>query len=383
MQKICFVTTTSFIARPFLLGHIRALSRHYRVHLLMNTRDAYSQALGDFPAELSHLPLGRGWSLGSALLSLVVLLRAFLRERYSVVQSLAPLSGLIAMLAAWLTRRPVRIHVFTGQPWIIRRGPVRGLLKCSDRVIALLATHILTDSASQKNMLIDEGVVRPDKIRVLGAGSVCGVDVTRFAPSAAARRNVRSELEIAETAVVFLFVGRLNQEKGLLELAPAFAQIAADYPQAALLIVGPDEGGVLAAMRARCGEHAARLRHVGYTQQPERYMAAADVLCLPSHREGFGNVVIEGAACGLPALASRIIGITDAVVEGETGVLHTVGDVADIARGLRRYLEQPAERLRMGHAARLRAGREFAAERIEAALVAYYAELLSPAAAEA
>ena len=94
-------------------------------------------------------------------------------------------------------------------------------------------------------------------------------------------------------------------------------------------------------------------------------MAAADIVCLPSYREGFGTVLIEGAAAGLPAVASRIYGIEDAVVDGHTGLLHPPGDADGIRLVIRRLLDDVTMRHQLADNARQRAVRLFAAERVE------------------
>ena len=377
MRKICFVTTTLYIARPFLFGHIRALSRDYQVHLLVNLQDQYAGRVDDFAAQVGHVSLDRGWNLFAVVASLLQLVGSFRRERFDIVHSFAPNAGLVAMAAAWLTRRPVRVHTFAGQVWVTQRGLARLVLKWADRLIAALATHVLTDSPSQRDFLIGQRIAPAAKISVLGGGSIPGVDTVRFAPSAERRAAVRAELGIAPDAVVFLYVGRLKRDKGVLDLVPAFARIAGDWPRAVLLIVGPDEENLEAELPRLAGAHAQRLYRVGFTQAVDKYMVGADVLCLPSYREGFGIVIIEGAGCELPALASRIYGVVDAVVEGETGLLHPPGDVAGIAEIMRRYLAQPEERRRLGRQARERVLREFSAERIQQAQMDYYARALA------
>ncbi len=91
-------------------------------------------------------------------------------------------------------------------------------------------------------------------------------------------------------------------------------------------------------------------------------MAAADVFCLPSYREGFGLVLIEAGAVGLPVVASRIYGITDAVIEGETGLLHQPGDVADLVEKLEVLVGNPSLRNALGVAGRRRAQAAFSAD---------------------
>ncbi len=229
----------------------------------------------------------------------------------------------------------MRLHTFTGQVWATRTGLSRAILKLADRIIARCATYTLADSPSQREFLIRERIVAPDRIAVLGSGSVSGVDATRFRPDAGRRRQVREQFHIPDASVVLLFVGRLSRDKGVLDLAKAFAALAAEFPDVHALVVGPDEEGLRPAFARLCAKHGERLHFLDYTTCPEDVMAAGDVLCLPSYREGFGSVVIEAAAAGLPAVASRIYGLVDAVVDGRTGLLHEPGDVADLTACLR------------------------------------------------
>ena len=136
----------------------------------------------------------------------------------------------------------------------------------------------------------------------------------------------------------------------------------------------------VAAVHTEEGEVArlcgARALSVGYTPAPERYIAAADLLCLPSYREGFGSVVIEAAAAGLPAIGSRIYGVVDAVVDGKTGLLFDAGNVEELGSKLRLLLGDAELRRSIGAAARERALAEFAEERLVGALEERYREIL-------
>jgi glycosyltransferase involved in cell wall biosynthesis len=156
------------------------------------------------------------------------------------------------------------------------------------------------------------------------------------------------QLNISEQGVVFLYVGRLNQDKGLLDLASAFALLAEKDANTWLLVVGPDEEGMQRKMKAQVDVVIDRVRFVPYTDSPEQYMAAADVLVLPSHREGFGVVIIEAGAVGIPAIGSRIYGITDAIVENETGLLFEVGNVTDLANTMSRMASDKSLRHTLG-----------------------------------
>ncbi len=372
MKKICFVTTSPLIVNFFLVPCLATLGRAYHVHLAVNPDEDTALAEGH-GAEVITLPIRRKISPWNDLRTLAAMVRLFRERRFDAVHSFSPKAGLLATIAGRIAGVPVRIHTYTGQVWMTRSGIMRSLLAAADRTIARFATHLLADSPSQLRVLLELGIVRDaEKCRVLGSGSLSGVDPARFRPDASARAAVRGELQIAPDATVFLFLGRLTRDKGVLDLAQAFTSLAAVRPAAVLLLVGPDEERVRPKIESICGAHAGKLRFAGYTRAPERYIAAADVLCLPSYREGFGMVIIEAAAAGIPATGSRIYGITDAIIEGETGLLHTPADVNDLAEKMETLMKDPALRERLGTRARQRAIDEFSQQRLTQALLDYY-----------
>ena len=370
-KKLAVVVSADMTIKAFLMGHLAALSKLCKLSVLANTDDHGLLARHDIAGQVVPVPIVRPIRPLSDFWALMVLVGYFRRCRPNCVFSVTPKAGLLAMLAGAITRIPCRMHIFTGQVWATRKGFARVLLKAADRVVARLATDILVDSESQRQFLIAEGVVAPAKSSVLASGSISGVDLGRFKPDAAARLLVRGQLGIGEGDAVLLFLGRLNRDKGVLDLARAFASLAEDSIACHLLLVGPDEGGMRESILGICSNRVGRLHFVDFTNSPERYMAAADVFCLPSYREGFGSVVIEAAAVGVPAVASRIYGITDAVVDGKTGLLHDAGNVDGIVTCLERLLRFPQDCRTLGAAARLRAMTEFSAERVTTAVTAY------------
>ena len=106
-------------------------------------------------------------------------------------------------------------------------------------------------------------------------------------------------------------------------------------------------------------------------------MQAADLFCMPSFREGFGSSVIEAAACGVPTLASRIYGLTDAVIEGQTGWMHKAGNVQELAQQLDRLLANPSELVSRGKAARQYVKTNFAEEIVTNAMRNLYEHRLT------
>jgi glycosyltransferase involved in cell wall biosynthesis len=372
LNKICFVLTIPFTLNAFVRPHLERLSRIYDITICVNMDGSEIAPVVPQQVRLVQLDIRRQIAVWSDLKTLVVLTRFFRHERFDLVYSLTPKGGLLGMLAAWLANVPNRVHCFTGQVWATRSGFSRWLLKGMDRLLAVCTTRLLADSGSQRQYLIDEGITGPGKIEVLANGSMAGVDADRFRPDADARKRVRSRLGIDESAFCLLFVGRLTREKGVPDLMEAFRRLVPAFPSLHLLLVGPDEDGFDHSVQDTPNVH-----RVGYTQVVEEYMAAADVFCLPSYREGFGLVLIEAGAVGLPVVASRIYGITDAVAEGETGLLHRPGDVTDLVGKLEVLIRDPSLHRALGEAGRRRALLMFNAELVTTAMADFLQRLLA------
>lgn len=373
MKKICFVATIPYSVRVFLSDPIQRLSSEFEVTVVSNLDERASDLEHLSDVRLIHVPFARKPSPWIDLNCFFQLVRLFRMEKFDSVHSIMPKTGLLSMTAGWLARVPVRIHTFTGQVWATQTGLSRFLLKMLDRFFAARATHLLVDSFSQREFLIREGVVSSEKSNVLAAGSICGVDTVRFSADSNVRKRIRSEVGAADDDVVFLFLGRLNRDKGVLMLAEAFLNVSNVWKNARLLIVGPDEEGLKNNSVFQTLENVV---FVDYTTEPERYMNAADVFCLPSRREGFGSVIIEAACVGVPAIASRIYGIMDAIVDGQTGLLHDPYSADELAACMTRLLESSRLRQGMGQEAQKRAVSKFSKERVSMAFVGFYRERL-------
>ena len=376
MQRIAVVVSSPTTARVFLRDQIRALSEKYEVTVFANIHDSQEFAGLWSGVRFQPVPIERAIAPMKDLAALWQMVRLLRQGRFDLVHSITPKAGLIAMVGGFFARVPRRIHTFTGQVWVTHRGLSRFVLKRVDRLIATAATKVLVDSPSQRNFLLAEGVVRMEKSTVLCDGSISGVDIRCFRPDPEARRAVRAELNIDETTPLILFVGRLKRDKGVLDLVLAYTALTGAAARSVLLIVGPDEERLRDNMEELAAERRSGLRFVPYTNQPERYMAAADVFCLPSYREGFGGVIIEAAACEVPTVGSRIYGISDAIVDGQTGLLHEPGDIDEIRKQLQILVMDEKLRTRLGRAARTRAAEVFPMERLTASLLALYHEML-------
>jgi glycosyltransferase involved in cell wall biosynthesis len=369
-QKLFLVAATDFSVNAFLINHLRALSQHFEVTVVVNTHDPLFLKKQGLSLNVIPVSISRKVNIFSDLFCLFRLIYLFIENKPAAVHSITPKAGLLSMLAAFVSFVPLRVHTFTGQVWVTKQGFKRLFLKGFDRLIARLATFNIVDSPSQQQFLIDEKVLCKSNSVVFGLGSVSGVDLKRFKSSKAAFNELRHTLGISDDAFVFTYLGRLNKDKGVLDLAQAFSRIKDS--NAYLLIVGPDEGGFVDEIKKKNAHKLEQIRFVGFTKVPEQYLAASNALCLPSYREGFGSVIIEAAAMGVPAIASDIYGISDAVVKNQTGLLHKPADVSSILACLNSFLNDPKLVKKYGDAAKLRAAKDFDANLISEHWVDFY-----------
>lgn len=377
-QKIAFVVSAPITARVFLAHQICVLANSYEVTVVTNMRHEGGM-LDNLPSNVTvfSLPIARKISIFADLKALILLLHYFWRQNFILVHSVSPKAGLLSSFAGWVTRVPNRLHTFTGQVWATQDGFMRWLLKAMDKSIVRFSTNILVDSCSQRDFLVENSVLSESSAIVLNKGSISGVNLQRFHPSREISKSIRNQLGIGENDVVILFLGRLKHDKGVVDLAEAFNQIYLNYPNAVLLIIGPDEEHLKSKIVLACGDAAQAACFVPFTKRPEDYMAASDIFVLPSYREGFGSVVIEAAACAIPAVVSRIYGLTDAVDEGVTGLFFDVGDVKKISEQVSRLLSDESLRDQLGINAYERAKKHFSQELITDELCVFYSKLIT------
>lgn len=323
------------------------------------------------------IPMRRVPAPASDLRSLWSLTKLLRKSRFDIVHSSTPKAGLLSALAGTMARVPVRMHTFTGQPWVALRGMKRQVARQCDRITAALSNHCYADSFSQRDFLIRQGLVAPAKISVPANGSISGVNLERFSRRAwrdSAARLLRTKLGIPEESIVVLFLGRVTRDKGVVELIQAHQKLCSRHDCLHTVLVGPLEpdrdplpADVLSVLRG-----SKRIHCVGFTANPERYLALADIFCLPSYREGFGTVAIEAAAMGLPAVISRIVGLVDAVEDGVTGLFVPPRNVEALASCLERLVLSPELRAQLGRAGQTRAESLFSSERVNTAVVNEY-----------
>ena len=374
--KICFIVSAPMTAQFFLRDHIKALSQKYDIYLVANGGKDYRLEIEGIKGWYS-VDIQRGISPLTDIKSIVRLWKYFSCMKFDAVHSVTPKAGMVTSIAAKLAGITSRIHIYTGQVWATRRNLSRFVLKSIDKLISVLNNYSLVDGEGQREFLIAQGIITPDQSRVLGKGSISGVNTERFFPSPIIKTQVRESLGIKKDKIVFCLMGRFNKEKGIYELFEAFNNIVIYCPNAYLFLIGMDE--------ENCLKHLGQYKNIieddnykffGKTTQPERILQAADIFCMPSYREGFGSSVIEAQCLGIPVICSDIYGLKDAMVDNETGLRCSVGDSKSLEDRMSQLYRDSILREKLGNAGRERVLKYFSGEEITSHWVNFYDAIL-------
>jgi lipopolysaccharide/colanic/teichoic acid biosynthesis glycosyltransferase len=375
-KSICIVSATPLSVYFFLRPHIQALSSDFDVTVIFDPKnDSYIGGL-NLPAKISPIDMARKINLLQDINSLFSLYHFFKKNRFDLIVSVAPKAGLLAMISASLDSSARKIHIFQGEFWASKSGILRFVLKNADSLTAKLADQVLAVSSSERAFLAQEKIASIDKIDVLGEGSIGGVDISRYQFDERERIAVRNELSIPYDATIALFMGRIVADKGIFELIKAYVKNYSKIQDLYLLIVGPDEDSIMGNLISEIGQARERIRLVGFTRKPERYMSASDFFCLASYREGFPISILEASAAGIPTVGTMIYGISDAIEDGETGILVEPQNVEKLSKAIAFLCENPTLRKEMGSKAKARVIRHFQQDQVVKRYVDYLTNAL-------
>ena len=306
------------------------------------------------------VPMEREIHPGADVRSLFRMVKAYRAERPEISMVSTPKAGLIAGLAAWVTRVPRRIYMLRGLRLETVSGPKRWLLWLLEWIAMHLAHDVIVVSPSLLARSRELRLLGSRRGTVLGLGASNGVDLQRFAPTLqrlAAGREIRAALGIPADDFVFGFVGRLTVDKGIVELVEAFVQVAKTECSVWLLVIGgPDQRGVPDRVTALLENHG-RVKYTGWLTEPDAAYFALDALVLPTYREGFPNAPIEAAAASLPVITTTATGAIDSVVHGVTGLLVSPRDSPALRTAMEMLVGDRAKAKSMG-----KAGRKFVTE---------------------
>lgn len=372
-HKILFVVNDG----PFFLSHrlplaVAAREAGYEVHVA-TPEDGGAAQIRARGFAFHPIPMVRsGTRPAEEAASVVALVRLYRALRPALVHHVTIKPVLYGGLAARLARVPAVVHAVTGLGYLfIARSTGAAVLRAGAKALYRVAlrhprSRVIFQNRDDMAFFRDRGLIRPGQ-PVLIRGS--GVDVGAFAP--------RPE---PAGAPVVLLASRMLWDKGVGEFVGAARRLRERGVAARFVLAGdtdPDNRAAVPGARLRAWRDAGLIEWRGRCADMPAAFAQAAVVCLPSYREGLPKVLVEAAACGRALVAADVPGCREVVQPGVNGLLVPARDEAALADALQQLIEDPRRRQAMGRAGRRLAVEEFALDKVVAATLGVYADLLS------
>ena len=347
----------------FVTAAMRHLQANgFEIFLMCDMPEDFISRNSDY-AHCLPLKMERGIDPVGALKSIYRMYCIFRREQFDIIQYSTPNAALYASIAGALAGVKVRIYDQCGIRYVSFSGWRRRFFRFFERLTCKMSTLVRGQSPKNRQFAIDEKLCPESKIVVLGIGGTIGVDLNEFdlTKKERWRSEVRSGLGIPEESFVFGYVGRLNVDKGINELVEAFRMLSGSVCQARLLLVGMDDNGLIPDLK-HWAENSPQVIMTGNVPPDEvcKYMSAMDILVHPTYREGFGKVLQEAMALGIPVITTDVPGPSEVIEEGISGLLVKPRDSNGLKLAMLELMGSPEKRFAFGKAGAARARHYFA-----------------------
>lgn len=372
--RLLISTTVPETLATILVGQPRYLNQYFDVSLVTSPGDLLDEVMAGEGVPVHKVRMVRGINPIQDIRSIWAMIRIIRCVRPQLIHSYTPKAGLVTMIAAWICGVPVRIHTFTGLIFPTSMGLKGWVLKIVDRLISACASEVVPEGEGVRRDLERFNITKKN-MNVIGHGNVAGVDTSFFCREAdgvsEAGDLLKKSLGIPSGDGVFCFVGRLNKDKGIVELVEAFKKI--DSAWHLVIVGGLDESAPISSEVFDEINDNERIHLTGFVRDVRPVMAMSDFLVLPSYREGFPNVILQAGAMKLPVIATDISGCNEVVENDFNGVLVSVKSVDSLADAMKALIKVPvSERRRMGERARNRIKQRFERDDHWRRMVSFY-----------
>lgn len=337
MPKLLRITTVPISLNILLKGQLAYMQANgYQVITASAKGPEVDEVVAREGVEHYPIQFTRTLSPFKDLYALYQLIRLIRKEKPDIVHTHTPKAGLLGMMAARFCGVKVRMHTVAGMPLMEATGFLKKILSVTEEITYACAHKVYPNSYQLKNWMIKHLSAYQSKFGVIGKGSSNGISLQHFNSDTVQkelRASLKKELAIPSSSLIFVFIGRLVEDKGIHELIDAFESIDEDVH---LLLVGPFEDEREPIQQAYKDRilHSKRIHHVGFQSDIRPYLAVSDIFVFPSYREGFPNVVLQAAAMGLPSIVSNINGSNEIIEDHVNGLIVPVKNTEALASGM-------------------------------------------------
>lgn len=323
-KNICIITTVDTTLSAFVIPSAKALKdAGFTVTLLASMSDDFiNKHQTEF--DLINIPMERGIKPLGIFKSIKAIYTVFKNNKYTLIQYSTPNAAFYASIAGWMARIKMRIYGQWGIRYITMKGVSRWIFKFIEYITCLLSTVIRTTSDDNMSFSIKEGLYKRDKVKMLGKGGASGADLDFFdyTKKIKYKQNILEKYPEIQGKFIFGFVARLDRDKGVNELLDAFLEFNKIYPDTKLLVIGAlDKPKGLDPNLMKLAHNSANIIFTGFSKIVPQYMSAMDIFLFPTHREGFGGVILQAMAMGVPVITTNVPGAREAIENNISGLL--------------------------------------------------------------
>ncbi|QZT37235.1 glycosyltransferase family 4 protein [Halosquirtibacter xylanolyticus] len=357
MIKLIRITTVPVSLHTLLKGQLSYVNRFIRVIGISSPGEMLNETKSREGIDVFSVKMKRKPSPLIDIISIFRLYKKMKEEKPDIVHTHTPKAGMCGMIAARLSKVPIRIHTVAGMPLMESVGIKRKLFLFIERLTYNCASLVLPNSNGLYEFILSEKLVSCDKSEVIGFGSSNGIDTSFFSIDKIMPHTkvlLREKYTIRQDDVVLLFVGRLVGDKGINELVASFKNIQQKHSNLKLLLVGPREDHLDPLESETINEilNNPYIVEAGWQGDVRPFMAISDMLVFPSYREGFPNVVMQAGAMGLPSIVTDINGCNEIIVNDQNGVIIPPKDSQALTKACLNLIEDDNKRIRYASCAR-------------------------------
>lgn len=359
-KKICFVVTVALAAKNFFQWSFEEYHNSgYDITLICDMDKEYMDSLPDY-VHRYPLPMKRGLDFVGALQAIRKMTKMFKENKFDIIEYATPNASFYASIAAKRAKVPVRLYSQLGLVYWSFSGVKRKIFETIERGVCKRSTDVQPDSKGNLDFCRSNGFYTKEKSRIVWNGSYNGIDTEKFDYSKKSlyRDEIRKKYNISDETILLGFLGRVGKDKGFNELICSFKLLRKKY-NVKLLFVGYNERSE--TVEQELFQYFMNCSDIiftdGWVDDPQKYLSAMDIFIFPSYREGFGNVVVEAEAMGVPVVVSDIPGPQNGMVEGVTGYKVPAREVEQLVEKTSQLIENPSLRKQFGEA-----GAKFAVE---------------------
>lgn len=351
-KKKIVIGITASVSTILIKGQMQYfISQGYDTYLLAPEDERTIKYCEEEGGTLLPIEIKRDISILNDISSLQQIIRHFRKISPDVVNVGTPKVGLLGMTAAKLTGVPRRIYTCRGFRFEHETGSKKKILVAMERLSGRFAHKVICISPSVEKLAHKLNILSKDKTVVIRKGSSNGIDISRFNPDKVSTQdtlNLKKELNL-DGKFVYGFVGRLVDRKGISEIYKAFDELYKSNQNIRFIFVGGIEKEQISdkTLLEKIENHPGIL-YVGPQYDVPLYLSLMDVFVLPAWWEGFGNVLVQAAAMGLPVISTKATGCRDAVSDGYNGMQITPKSVEELIDAMKLFYNDSALREKYG-----------------------------------